>query len=126
MWLLITGVMLAHSLAMASLPNSPGGMLAFHGSAALLDWLLLLAAPFVLSGRLCDHTQHLLLASISGNALGWLLYMAYAPPVFYNVFMWVLTVAQWLLLVVPDRPDADRARGAVVFDRARVGSVERT
>jgi hypothetical protein len=119
MWALITVVMIVHANATASLSNTPIGMLAFHGSAALLDWLLLLVAPAVLSGRLCDHTQWLCLLSIVGNAAGWLLYMAYAPPSFYNVFMWGLTVAQWLRLITPDR-HADYLGLDLVPDRHRI------
>jgi hypothetical protein len=47
-------------------------------------------------------SQKLLLASIVGNAVGWLLYMAYAPPVFYNVYMVALTYAQLMRLIYPD------------------------
>ena len=123
MWLLITGMMVIHAAATESLPNTPEAMLMFHGSAALLDWLLLCIAPKLLSGRLCDHTQWLLLTSICGNSAGWILYMRYAPPSYYNSFMWWLTAAQWVRLFIPDRHDADHLWSALVrhFDRSISG-----
>jgi len=121
MWLLITVFMILHGHATGSLPNSPAGMLVFHGSAALLDWLLLMVSPALLCRRLCGDMQWLFLASIVGNAGGWILYMIYAPPSLYNVFMWGLTVAQWLRLVIPDRHDANSSWLAVVLHRDRVG-----
>jgi hypothetical protein len=93
----------AHGWATAELPNAPVDMLLFHGSAALVDLLLLYAAPAVLRGRLCADSQKLLLASIVGNFAGWLLYMAYVSPIFYNVYMVALTYAQLLRLIIPDR-----------------------
>jgi hypothetical protein len=102
-----------HGWATHQLPNTPIDMLLYHGSGALVDLLMLYAAPAVLSGRLCADSQKLLLASIVGNAVGWLLYMAYAPPVFYNVYMVALTYAQLLRLLVPDR-HVDTTRGPLV------------
>lgn len=95
--------MYAHDWATTDLPNTPIGMLMFHGSAALVDLFMLFAAPVVLNGRLCVGTQKLLLVSIVGNFAGWLLYIAYVSPVFYNGFMWALTCVQLLCLLVPDR-----------------------
>ena len=102
-----------HGWATHQLPNTPIDMLLYHGSGALVDLLMLYAAPAVLSGRLCVDSQKLLLASIVGNAVGWLLYMAYAPPVIYNVYMVALTYAQLLRLLVPDR-HVDTTRGPLV------------
>lgn len=115
-------VMLAHGEAAQSPRemNTPAGMLAFHGSAALLDWLLLCATPLAFDGRLCTHTQYLFLASIVGNAAGWILYMSYAPPSIYNVFMWVLTAAQLVRIFAPDRY-VDNFRFDLVRHRDRTG-----
>lgn len=115
---LIIAAMSAHSYSMAGVNNSPVGMLAFHGSAAMVDFALLLAAPYWLAGRLCDDTETLLLLSIIGNAIGWGLYMAYAPPVFYDVFMWGLSLAQWLRLLYVDDHDYS-ARSDLVRGRYR-------
>ena len=93
----------AHGWATRLLPNAPVDMLLFHGSAALVDLLLLFVAPAVLKGRLCVDSQRLLLASIVGNFAGWLLYMAYVSPVIYNTYMVALTYAQLLRLLIPDR-----------------------
>jgi hypothetical protein len=92
-----------HGWATHQLPNTPVDMLLYHGSGALVDLLMLFAAPAVLRGRLCVDSQKLLLASIVGNAAGWLLYMAYAPPIFYNLYMVGLTYAQLMRLIIPDR-----------------------
>ena len=94
--------MYGHSWATSALPNTPAGMLMFHGSAALADLLLLYASPFLLRGRLCLDTQKLLLASIVGNFAGWLLYMAYVSPVYYDGFMWALTYVQLFRFFLPD------------------------
>lgn len=119
-WLLMLALMWAHSIATMSLPNSPLGMLAVHGSAMLVDFALMLAMPYWLAGRLCDDTEALILLSLIGNAVGWGLYMAYAPPVFYNVFMWGLSIAQWLRLLYVDKCDVDPMGFVVVRGRYRV------
>ena len=92
-----------HGWATRLLPNTPVDMLLFHGSAALLDLLLLFVTPAVLRGRLYVDSQRLLLASIVGNFAGWLLYMAYVSPMIYNTYMVALTYAQLLRLLIPDR-----------------------
>ena len=102
-----------HGWATRLLPNDPVDMLLFHGSAALVDLFMLYAAPAVLSGQLCVDSQRLLLASIVGNAVGWLLYMAYAPPFIYNVYMVGVTYVQLLRLIIPDR-HVDTTRGPLV------------
>lgn len=116
----IIGSMVAHHLLTASLDNTPTGMLLFHGSALMTDWLLLwLVAPLLLQGRLLDLSQWFLVAFMVGNALGWILYMSYAPPSIYNVFMWVLTVAQWACFFIPDRTDEDNTSYRSWFDMVR-------
>lgn len=112
--------MCGHAWATMDMPNTPAGMFLFHGSAALLDLFLLHSAPAVLNGRLCADTQKLLLASIVGNFAGWLLYMGYAPPTFYNGFMWALTYAQLFRLFIPDR-HADHSRLDLVCHRDHLG-----
>lgn len=124
---IIISIMVAHRLLTDPLANTPGNMLLFHGSAFLLDWLLLwLVAPVLLHGRLLDHSQWLLAAFMAGNAIGWLLYMGYAPPSIYNAYMWVLTAAQWIRLLIPDRTDednpADRSWLNMVHHRIAGGS----
>lgn len=116
---IIVGVMVIHRLFTGSVENTPTGMLLFHGSAMLCDWLLLwLVAPMILQGRLLDWSQWFLVAFMVGNAAGWLLYMSYAPPSIYNAYMWVLTVAQWACFFIPDRTDEDNTT-----DRPRVDMV---
>ena len=117
---LILLAMCGHGWATHQLPNTPVDMLLFHGSAALVDLGLLFAAPAVLNGRLCVDSQLLLLASIVGNAAGWLLYMAYAPPIIYNVYMVTLTYAQLMRLIIPDR-HADSTGSTLVRHPDRIG-----
>lgn len=91
-----------HQYCTADLPNTPGGMLLFHGSAAAVDLLLLFAVPRFVSGRLCDDMESLCLASILVNFVGFLAYMAYAPPTVYNVLSWSLSYVQWGRLLLVD------------------------
>lgn len=122
MWLLLVAVQAGYAWATGSLPNTPAGMLLFHGSAALFDCLVLWFASILLSGSLLRHTQWLLFASIAGNACGWWLYMAYVSPSFYNIFMWVLTAAQWLRLFIPDSHAPVHPRNAMVRRGAGIRS----
>lgn len=96
-----------HQLCTSSLPNTPAGMLLFHGSAAGVDLILLYAVSGFVSGRLCDDMESLCLASAVVNFVGWLLYMAYAPPIIYNVLSWGLSYVQWGRLLLVDGNDAD-------------------
>lgn len=102
-----------HAFCTVDLPNTPAGMLLFHGSAATVDLLLLFAVPRVLAGRLCDDMECLCLASIIVNFIGYLAYMAYAPPVIFNLLSWGLSYAQWGRLLLVDG-DADMFRHFVV------------
>ncbi len=104
---LFYAVMMMHELSTSSLPNTPAGMLMFHGSAALVDLILLCAVPVLLTGRLCDDLETLCLVSMVVNFLGFLAYLAYAPPAFFNWFMWGLAYVQWGRLLLVDGDDAD-------------------
>lgn len=106
--LLILLAMRLHAVALADVANTPGGMLLYHGSAAVVDLLLLISAPWLLSGRLCDDMQAMNLASIIANFAGWIAYLAYTPPVFYDTFMQGLTYVQFIRLFIVDRHVADR------------------
>lgn len=114
---IIIVAMVAHRYLTVSLGNTPIDMLLFHGSAMMTDWLLLwLVAPVLLQGRLLDWSQWLLVAFMIGNALGWILYMSYVTPSVYNTYMWVLTVAQWACLFIPDRTDEANTSDRSWFD----------
>lgn len=97
----------AHAAASFGTPNTPEGMFAFHLLAALIDVVLFLTASAILKGALCRDTQIMLLASAAGNVVGWLLYMAYVSPSYYNIFMWSLTAAQVLRLFYVADGDQD-------------------
>lgn len=111
MALLLVMVQQCHAAMTGSLPNTVDGMLVFHWSAALFDAALLSCAPLLLLGRLCDDLEALCLLSMVGNALGWALYLAYAPPVIYNMLMTGLSYVQWIRLFYVDRDDANRPMG---------------
>jgi hypothetical protein len=108
-----------HISATRFLPNTPEGMLIFHGSAAAVDLFLVYSAPRLLEGKLCDDTQNLCLASIIGNAVGWAFYLAYLPPVFYNTFMEILGYVQWARLFMVDDHDATNHLGSYLVRRSR-------
>ena len=99
--------MRVHSEALAFLPNTPGGMLAFHFSAAMVDFFLLVSVSGLVSGRLCDDMEALCWLSMIVNFFGFIAYLAYASPVFYNAVMWGITYVQWARLLVADRYDSD-------------------
>lgn len=88
----------AHAAASYGVPNTPEGMLAFHLFAALIDIALFMVAPMILWGHLCRDTQLMMLASVVANVAGWIAYMAYISPDYYNGFMWLLTGLQVLRL----------------------------
>lgn len=98
-----------HGLVTESLPNSPESMLIYHGSAGAVDLVLLSCAPWLIHGRLCDDIQALCLASIVANFLGYLAYLAYFPPVFYDTAILGICYAQYGRLIVGDNND-DYAR----------------
>lgn len=103
-----------HSQATIGIPNTPTGLLIFHGSAAATDLLLLYLVPRFVSGPLCDDMQLLCLLSIVANFAGWVAYLAYFPPVFYNVFMWGLAHVQFLRLLLVDHDTTHPARVPLV------------
>jgi hypothetical protein len=110
-----------HGHSTSSLPNTPLGMLVFHGSAAAVDMLLLCCAPRLLAGRLCREFETLCIVSMIVNFSGWLAYLAYAPPIFYNAAAWGLSYVQWARLFIVDRHDADHLGFNLVFGAHRVG-----
>lgn len=105
--MLFYAAMVMHEFSTSDLPNLPVGMLVFHGSAALVDLILLYAVPALLAERLCDDMQTLCLVSIVVNFVGWIAYMAYAPPIFYNVISWSLAYVQWGRLLLVDSDDVN-------------------
>lgn len=98
------------AFALDDTPNTDEGMLAFHLSAAAVDLMLLKSAPRFISGRLCSDMQLLCLVSMFANFVGWIAYTAYAPPIFYNAFMWGLSYVQWGRLLLVDHHGADYLR----------------
>ena len=92
-----------HALVLADVPNTEEGMALFHVSAMLCDLAILWCAPRFISGRLCDDTQTLCLVSVVANYVGFRAYVAYAPPIYYDTFMWGLSYVQWARLLLVGR-----------------------
>ena len=96
-----------HGMATDTFPNTPEWLLAYHGTACALDFLLLRCAPLLIAGRLCDDIQALCFASMFMNALGWALYLAYIPPDLCNILVLGIIHVQYIRLLFVDRRDAD-------------------
>lgn len=105
--LAVLAIMLAlpqvHAIVLADVPNTDEGMALFHVSAMLCDLVILWCAPRFISGRLCDDTQTLCLVSVIANYVGYRAYVAYAPPIYYDTFMWGLSYVQWARLLLVGR-----------------------
>lgn len=105
-----------HSMSTAHVSNTDGGMLVFHGSAALFDLFLFYMVPVFLSGQISLDMETLCIVSIVANFVGWISYMAYASPIYYNTFMWGLTYVQAIRLLILDDDNAN-ARGLYMVRR---------
>lgn len=105
--IILIAVMQFHSIITESWDNTLFLMTMFHGSAATFDLLILYSVSKLISGRLRDDMQTLCLVSIVINFIGWIAYLAYAPPVFYNITMWGLTYVQFGRLLYVDDHDVD-------------------
>ena len=108
-----------HSKATSGLPNTPYGMLAFHGSAFTVDLFLLYCMPRFVTGRICDDMQFLCLLSIVVNFAGWIAYLAYVSPVYYNTFMWGLAHVQAIRLLIVDDDTTHTSRVHLVRGGSR-------
>ncbi len=113
-------VVVAHPALVGDVSNTPGGMMIYHGVALLFDYATLVVCSFMLDGQLRDDMQTLCLASMIVNFIGWILYLAYAPPVFYDCAIGVLGYVQWIRLFLGDH-DAYRMGRDLVHRRDSVG-----
>jgi hypothetical protein len=99
----------AHSLVVGGIENTPVGLFVYHMSAAMVDYWLLICAAYSLSGRLSTDMQNLCLFSMIINFIGWVLYMAYAPPFSYNTAIMALGYVQYIRLITTGIYGPDRA-----------------
>jgi len=106
LWL--AGVM--HHIIVQNVSNTPEGMLVYHTSAAATDYMLLICSSSFLYGRLADDMQMFCLFSMVVNFTGWVLYLAYAPPISYNYAIEVLGYVQYARLILVGIHGTDRAR----------------
>lgn len=70
--------------------------MAYYCSAASVDWMMYRLTPRFVRGKLCRDVQALTTASMVVNALGFALYMAYAPPYIYN---WIIRGINYVLAI---------------------------
>lgn len=102
---------LLHHALVRDVANTPAGMFAYHFSACMVDAALLVLATHVLAGRLADDMRVLCLLSMAVNAVGWFLYLAYAPPIPYDYAIGALGYVQYLRLITRGIYGSDRAGG---------------
>lgn len=112
---------IVHHNLVAGVSNTPEGMLIYHGSAAATDFLLLVCAAHHLKGRLSTDMQMLCWFSMVANFCGWLLYLAYAPPLTYDIAIKVLGYGQFLRLILAVN-DADPVGLHLVRGRSFIGA----
>jgi len=80
-------------------PNTVAGMLMYHGSAAMVDLACIWIASVSLRDSLRDDIQIILFASMVTNALGWIAYICYISPQYYDVAIAALALAQYARLI---------------------------
>lgn len=117
MFLVLALALGGHAACLQGKPNTPIGLLGFHTSAAIVDLILLRCAPLFLQDRLLEDTENLCWLSIAVNFMGWMLYMAYAPPFFYNTAQWILCAIQWGRLFIVDDDNAADTMGRSPISR---------
>ena len=82
--------------------NTPELMLICHGSAVAADLAVIYIAGYALTGRISRDIMYINLCAIIVNFMGFLAYMAYLPPSFYNKAMAGVIFAQWARLIWTD------------------------
>lgn len=82
--------------------NTPELMLIYHGSAVAADLAIIYIAGHALTGRVSFDIMYINLCSIVVNFMGFIAYMAYLPPSFYNTMMAGVIYAQWARLIWND------------------------
>ncbi|WP_099763318.1 hypothetical protein [Janthinobacterium sp. 35] len=97
--LLFYSVGWAHDEIAYPWPNTHEWMLAYHGSAALCDFALMICSAKILTGRLSFDMQVLCWASIVVNFQGWIVYLTHSPPALYDVLMQGVMYAQYFRLL---------------------------
>lgn len=110
----------AHHEIVQNVSNTPEGMFVFHMSAAATDYMLLMCASSVLCGRLVDDMQCMCFMSMAINALGWVLYMAYAPPVYFEMAIGVLGYVQYARLFTLGFHGSDRVGESIFRGHAAI------
>ena len=111
---------LAHHELVREVENTPAGMLIYHGLAAATDFLLIVFAANLFSGRLSNDMQMLCYFSMVANFAGWIMYVAYAPPLMYNAAIGVLGYVQLFRLLTMDTY-VDRAWHRIIRGHAASG-----
>jgi len=98
--LLICAGFVTHAYILRDIPNSPEWMLVFHGTAAAFDLLILFCARFFLNSDIRTDFEILSLLSVLGNFLGWIAYLLYYSPIYYDNGMYFLAIITALRLII--------------------------
>ncbi len=102
---LFTSCALAHKLLLLDIPNTPFGMFLYHGSAVVIDLMLLLCVSVLLRHELSFDMQVLCVFSMVANFAGWIAYSLYVSPTYYDATIWTLDVLQFIRLFSGVRHD---------------------
>jgi len=97
---LICAGFVAHAYILRDIPNTLEWMLVFHGTAAAFDLLILFCARFLLSDDIRTDFEILSLLSALGNFLGWIAYILYYSPIYYDNGMYFLAIITALRLII--------------------------
>jgi hypothetical protein len=95
--------------------NDPQGLLIYHGSAALFDLAAIYIVSELLTGNLARDLNCLTLASIGINGLGWLGYLLYLDPFWYDSVLTSLIIVSYLRLFVTGFDNAIRTTWGGIF-----------
>lgn len=87
-------------------PNNPEGLLIYHGASALFDLAAIYIVLELLTGQLARDLCALTLASIGINGLGWVVYLLYLDPIWYDSALTSLIIVSYLRLFVTGVDDA--------------------
>lgn len=104
----------AHQYGANDAANTPLGMLIYHGSAMMADFCIIVVASEILRSRISLDIQCLNMAAMAVNALGWIFYLAYLPPLLYDAMIMALGYAQWIRLLWMDDDAVNTLRAGLV------------
>lgn len=87
-----------HEIFLVDIDNTPLGMFFYHGTASIVDYFLLVCTSYILQGKLSQDIQLLCAASMCANFFGWIAYLCYVAPIYYDSSIWLLNAIQLIWL----------------------------